>query len=169
MSVYTIFNKMYKHAIEDENLLRYLFYVPQHKDDDVTLVTAERANLVGNFDVINQIVKMRKRNEDDLSIDDSKCVLYMYLDNFENATTGTNNAIDPYSFLQSVNIDVYVHRDYQNTSYNLARVVDRVTALFNQKHVGGIGNVTFAGSGKLDDVDGFEGMQIKFKNRYSTR
>ncbi|MGE7689652.1 hypothetical protein ACQKMI_10590 [Lysinibacillus sp. NPDC097214] len=186
MSVYKIFDAMYKHAITDEKLMRYLFYAAKHKDDDVTLVTSDRPNIIGglnnqiynngingenvtSFDIINQVVKMRKRNEKDLTADDPQCVLYFYLDNFENATSGTNNAIDPYSFLQLVNIDAYVHEDFQNTGFTLAKVVDRVIALFNQQHVGGIGNVNFAGSGKLDDVEGYEGMQIKFRNRYTTR
>lgn len=186
MSVYTIFNKMYRHAITDEKLMRLLFYVSKHKDDDVTLVSTDRPDIIGglnnqiynnglngenvtSFDIINQVVKMRKRNEKDLTIDDAQCVLYIYLDNFENATSGTNNTVDPYSFLQLVNIDAYVHMDYQNTSFTLAKVVDRVIALFNQQHVGGLGNVTFVGSSKLDDVEGYEGMQIKFRNRYTTR
>ena len=60
-----MFSEMYKHAIGDEQLLRLLFYVAEHRDDDVTIETDARPNINGDFDVINSVVKLRKRKDGD--------------------------------------------------------------------------------------------------------
>jgi len=167
MSVYDIFNKMYKHAVTDEKLMRLLFYVAEHRDDDVTIKTDARPNIVGDFDVINQVVKICRPNEGDLLPDNAQCVLYIYLGEFENSVMVNTGTVNPTSFYQYVNLDAYVHEDYQNTGFALAKIVDRLLALFNQVHVGGVGAVKFMTAAKLDDVDKYEGMQIKLRNMYT--
>gem|GEM_PF-6258653 len=188
MSVYNIFNSMYKYAITDEKLMRLLFYVAKHKDDDVTVENEERPNIIGglndqiynnglneenltSFDIINQVVKMRRPNANDLSKDNPQCCVFIYLDTFENYTvkSSSGTSIDPLGFSQNVNFDIYAHEDFVNTDYRLAKLIDRIIYLFNQKHVGGLGGCTFMGATKLDDVESYEGMQVKFANKYSTR
>ncbi|WGT37141.1 hypothetical protein QH639_14935 [Lysinibacillus sp. 1 U-2021] len=163
MSIHRMFSEMYKHAIGDEQLLRLLFYVAEHRDDDVTIETDARPNINGDFDVINSVVKLRKRKDGDFDGNRSN-FLFIYPDVFKNDLTGSFN---PALFHQFTNFDVYVHADNQHIGLTLTKILDRLVELYNNQRVWGNKPTYIDSTSVLDDEEGYSGVRITFRNSYT--
>lgn len=163
MSIHRMFSEMYKHAIGDEQLLRLLFYVAEHRDDDVTIETDARPNINGDFDVINSVVKLRKRKDGDFDSNRSN-FLFIHPDVFKNDLTGSFN---PALFQQFTNFDVYVSEDNQHIGLTLTRILDRLVELYNNQRVWGNKPTYIDSTSVLEDEEGYSGVRITFRNSYT--
>lgn len=157
-----MFSEMYKHAIGDEQLLRLLFYVAEHRDDDVTIETDVRPNINGDFDVINSVVKLRKRKDGDFDGNGSN-FLFIHPDIFKNDLTGSFN---PALFQQFTNFDVYVGEDNQHIGLTLTKIIDRLVELYNNQRVWGNKPTYIDSTSVLEDEEGYSGVRITFRNSY---
>lgn len=180
MSVHKMFSEMYKHAIQDEKLMRLLFYIPKDRNDDVTIKTTSRPDIVNavvdqkynngggienvsSFDVISSVVKLRKRKDGDLDGNRSNA-LFIHPDIFKNDLTGTFN---PALFQQFTNFDVYVSEDNQHIGLTLTKILDRLVELYNNQRVWGTKPTYIDSTSVLDDEEGYSGVRITFRNSYT--
>ncbi|GLO66135.1 hypothetical protein [Oceanobacillus kimchii] len=141
----------------DSDLWKLLYYQAENSIHDVL----EEPDVL-NFDraILNEIIKKRLKFTpvtDDL-VEDKICRIIFYAGT--RTTQGGNYAIAD----QLLNIDIFVHRDFNDVDMRLAKICDRVDFLFNKKRVAGFGKAQFVNGKPFNLSDeGYTGYTLVYK------
>jgi len=146
-SMYNFMNNLYKVLIEDEELIRLLYYKPMGFDSNTKTnipdpLSHELPNLVNDSKQYWDIVKDRiRKGEKRAKIEeDIKCYIYMH--------EGTDRSIfgNICSIHQQVIFSVYIHEEFEQ-DWRMSRIKDRLTSLL-------VFTIGLAGYGKMEYVGG---------------
>ncbi len=141
----------------DEELLRLLHYTSETADNDplspdkpniLEMPIKDRALLINN---------LIKPSPSVYGLDDSTrmCRLLFYPKSRRSSRSYLTSD-------QEVNIDVFVHHNFNNTDYRLSWICDRVNDLLFDKPVVGFGRVNFVNGNDLPAPQNYVGYQLRY-------
>lgn len=148
---------IYQVLSNDETLLRLLYYKADHLDDDVTVASPKRPDVLSlpisdKWEIINDVIKnIPKVNDLD---GQKKCRLLFYP-----SRRYSNGSY--YSSAQSIVIDVLVHMDYEN-DFRMEWICDRVTDLLSNERITGVGKITFDDGNQIGTPADYIGYRLTY-------
>lgn len=143
MALYENLSDFFDVIINDEDLMRLIYYPAKNTTDDP--LSPKKANLVNSDvyfqDILKQRVLRAPKADGLVENNNAICRICMYM----GTSTRTFNVI---AFNQRINIDVFVHIDkYEMVDSRSMRIIDRLNQIINNSRVSGMGkvqSVTFA-------------------------
>lgn len=149
--------KVFKLLSKDEELLRLLYYKPEHRDDDPLSVS--KMNILEmpeeeKFEIIDDRIATTPKVEDLDS--EKKCRVLIYLTR-RRAETG-NFWVSEQRFV----VDVIVHHEFHEADLRLYWICDKINDLMFNQHVAGSGKLTFDDGDDIGVPNGYVGYRMIF-------
>lgn len=138
---------IFKTLSKDERLLRLLFYKAEHLDDDVTIATNERPNILDmesslKWDIIDKVLIPSKIYSTDKTDEVELCRILIYP---SGRIESTNRLIAN----QMITFEVLTHLSY-GKDFRQVAIADRLTELFYEKDITGIGQMIYKGMNNVN-------------------
>lgn len=152
---------IYRLFVNDETLLRLLYYLPKNQlDDPLDPNKPNILELENKWDIINDRIKPTPKTDDLDQV--PKCRLLFY----PGARDNTNNyLIADQEFV----IDVLVHFDYENVDFRMSWICDHVNELLFDKRITGMNNIDFYGGRPISAPENYVGYSMKYRFRSSKK
>ena len=149
---------IYKVLINDEILLRLLYYKPSDMNDDP--LSLDKPNIldkpdVERWEIINNVIKRTEKTTDQDQTE--KCRVLIYPG--KRRGDGRNYMVSE----QDVFIDVLVPIYYDEVDFRLSWICDRINELLFDKEITGLNKIKFNGGGLKNAPNGFIGYTLVYK------
>lgn len=152
-----LLQEVYKSFSTDEELLRLLYYKPESMSDNPLSPTKDDVlDMNEKWDIIEDRIRFSP-TADGLLDDDPICRILFY-QSPRNALKG-NYA----SSIQSFNIDVFVHREFNDVDMRLAWITDHIGTKMSNYYFQNIGTVRFVYGDNLGAPEGYFGYTTTFE------
>jgi hypothetical protein len=136
MEMKKYYDDIFKVLIQDEELLRLLYYKPVDRLDNPLNGLKPNIKTLPEDEywaiIDDRIVSAPKFNDIEKPEDDPKCRLFFYLGY-------GNQGNNPQFFKQEIVFEVFVHFDYENMDRRTALICDRLHKIINFKAITGMG------------------------------
>lgn len=143
MGMYQSIQDIVKTLRSDEDLLRLLRYKPKSIVDkrpdplDESLPNILDMQPEKTWLIVNDTIMMTPK-DDDLT-DESKCRIFVYLGDRD--PLPSRNSYHAVS--QEVSFDIFCHVDFENGDMRSNRIADRISDLFFNKNITGLGKMNY--------------------------
>jgi hypothetical protein len=150
--------KIYGVLVNDETLLRLLYYKPSNfNDDPLDPSKPDVTSLPNRWDITKDRIK-KSIVTHDLDTSDPKCRILMYPDKRR-----PHNNSYAYSD-QYVNLDILCHHEYDEVDFRMSWICDRINDLMFNKRIAGIGKIEYYSGGAIGvHKDGYVGFRLIYK------
>jgi hypothetical protein len=158
MSMRKSMSDIYKIFINDETLLRLLYYPPKNLATNTpdplspTLTNILDMPLDEKWAIIDDRILLTPKTDD---LTTPKCRLLFYA----GRRTTTSNY---YYANQEIICDILVHFDYEKDQRSMW-ISDRINELLVRERITGIGKMDYIGGGQIRAVDNYVGYQNKYE------
>ena len=141
----------------DEQLMRLITYLPKTRSDSP--LSEDKADIIGSndyWDIVDDRMLWTPK-ADDLVDKDPKCrVLFYPNTRYPQNGNYTNSE-------QSINIDVFVHVDFDTMDMRLSWILDRINDLLQDRYIENIGTTKFDSGKPLGSPVGYTGYRVVYK------
>jgi hypothetical protein len=148
---------IYSIFINDEILLRYLYYNPTSRLDD-PLDTSKDDILSKNADdfwaIVDDVIKTAPKTSD--LVENVKSRLFVY------AGYGRSNSSNYYFSDQEYEFDILVHADNQSKDFRTEKIHDRLNELLFNKRITGLGKLKFKSRQPINAPKDYLGYKLVY-------
>lgn len=149
--------RVYRTLIEDEDLLRLLYYKPVNQLDDP--LSDDKDNVTDmptddRWKIIDDVVKKTAKIQDLDS--DRKMRVLVYLS--RRVPEGGNFWVSN----QNLVIDVVVHTDFDGMDFRMSWICDRINEILFNNHVAGTGKLKFVTGDNISTPDDYVGYRLVY-------
>lgn len=149
---------IYKVLINDETLLRLLYYKPSNMNDDP--LSLDKPNILDKPDldkwnIINDLIVPSVKVTD---LDETeKCRVLIF-------PADRNSAKQNYYFSdQRIIVDVLTHVAFDSVDFRNSWICDRINDLLFNEHVTGIGKMNFIGGKAINAPNNYVGYRLMYE------